>query len=98
MRDRDPPPEPPKPPEILPGELVPIDAAEPPAVQRPAAPPAPADIELDPTYYSETPPPAFLERMFGIGFGGWVQLAFISVIVGAVIRTAGVNPFDRSFT
>ena len=55
-------------------------------------PPLPADMH--PVRQQRT----LAEKMFGIGFSGWFQLAVISVVVGAVFQAGGVDFFSPTFT
>jgi hypothetical protein len=38
------------------------------------------------------------DKMFGIGFSGWFQLAVLCVVVGAVFQAGGVDFFSPTFT
>jgi hypothetical protein len=55
-------------------------------------PPLPADMH--PVRQQRT----FREKMFGIGFSGWFQLAVLCVAVGAVFQAGGVDFFSPTFT
>ena len=35
----------------------------------------------------------FVSKLFGVGIMGWVQLALVCVVVGAIAETSGINPF-----
>lgn len=96
MRDPNPPPEPPLP--TVHGQGASSDTslpASPPPTETSRHPP---DIDLEPHDYSERHKPSFAERLFDIGWGGWLHLAALCVLAGVLIRAAGVNPFDRTFT
>lgn len=95
MRDPAPPPEPPPEPPLpaIPGPTAQPDGPYPNEIS-----PHPTDINLEPEAYVEPRKATFTERMFDIGWGGWLRLAALSVLAGVLIRAAGVNPFDRTFT
>jgi hypothetical protein len=38
------------------------------------------------------------DKLFGIGFSGWFQLAVLCVVVGAVFQAGGVDFFSPGFT
>lgn len=41
---------------------------------------------------------SFADRMFNIGWMGWIRLAMLSVVVGVIVRAAGVDPLAPDFT
>jgi hypothetical protein len=42
-------------------------------------------------------PRTMMDKMFGLSWGGWLQLLLITIVVGVVIESSGLNPFDRTF-
>ena len=68
----------------------------------PPQPPAPIPDRVDARPLArldaDAPPRSFASRLFGIGFGGWVQLILICIVLGAIFDAGGVNPFAPDFT
>lgn len=42
-------------------------------------------------------PVSFSGRMFNVGWKGWVRLALVCILVGAVFQAGGFNPFTPGF-
>ena len=42
-------------------------------------------------------PVSFSGRMFNVGWKGWVRLALVCILVGAVFQAGGFNPFAPGF-
>lgn len=57
------------------------------------------DLELrDPDDDHAHHPRSFADKMFHLSVYGWIQLAFISLVVGAIIQSGGINPFGPDFS
>ena len=43
-------------------------------------------------------PMSFSGRMFNVGWKGWIRLALVCILVGAVFQAGAFNPFAQGFT
>jgi hypothetical protein len=55
-------------------------------------PPLPADL------HQVRQQRSLRDKLFGIGFSGWFQLAVLCVVVGAVFQAGGIDFFSPTFT
>lgn len=54
--------------------------------------------DYDPDHPHHHLPRTFQDKMFGIGWTGWVRLGILCVTVGALMTMAEVNPFSPDFS
>jgi hypothetical protein len=66
--------------------------------ERPGDAAAPAAPEADAAKADRPPHRSLRSKLFGIGVIGWLRLAALSVLVGVVLRLAGVNPLAPEFS